>query len=181
MIDGFFSLALLNKALINFSLSPTYLLIRSEDETEKKVPSAYVAHAFARKVLPVPGGPYRRIPFHGLRLPVKIYLNLMGKMTASFSAFLAFSNPETSSHLTLGFSVTMASLICPLRLLSSLFPPFPCPPPPPLVTFWAALRNIYLLPCLLLCFWVCPVILWSCPRTRSSRIRWIRSGWWTPA
>jgi len=33
------------------------LLIKSEDETEKKVPAAYVAQAFAKKVLPVPGGP----------------------------------------------------------------------------------------------------------------------------
>jgi hypothetical protein len=38
IIEGFFSLAILNKDLINFSLSPTYLLIRSEEETEKKVP-----------------------------------------------------------------------------------------------------------------------------------------------
>lgn len=108
IIDGFFSLALLNKAFMSFSLYPTYLLIRSEEETEKKVPSAYVAHAFARKVFPVPGGPYNRIPFQGFRLPVKIYLNLMGRMTAYLSAFFAFSSPETSSHLILGFSVTMA-------------------------------------------------------------------------
>jgi hypothetical protein len=98
----------LKRALINFSLSPTYLLIKSDDDTEKNVPSASVAQAFAKKVFPVPGGPYKRIPFQGFLLPVKIYLNLIGKITASFSAFLAFSNPETSSHLTLGFSVTMA-------------------------------------------------------------------------
>jgi hypothetical protein len=134
MIDGFLSLALLNNALINFSLSPTYLLIRSDEETEKKVPSASVAHAFARKVLPVPGGPYRRIPFQGFLLPVKISLNLIGRMTASFRAFLAFSSPETSYHLTLGFSVTIASLIWPFRLLSYLLP-LPWPVFPPLVTF----------------------------------------------
>ena len=57
MIDGFFSLALLNKALMSFSLSPTYLLMRSEEDTEKKVPSASVAQALAKKVLPVQGGP----------------------------------------------------------------------------------------------------------------------------
>jgi hypothetical protein len=108
------------------------LLIKSEDDTEKKVPSASVAHALAKKVLPVPGGPYNKIPFQGFLLPVNISLNLMGKITASFRAFLAFSNPETSSHLTLGFSVTMASLICPFKLLFySLFLPL-LPPPPPL-------------------------------------------------
>jgi hypothetical protein len=84
------------------------LLIKSEEETEKKVPSASVAQALAKNVFPVPGGPYSKIPFQGLRLPVKIYLKRIGKITASLRAFLAFSSPETSSHLTLGFSVTMA-------------------------------------------------------------------------
>jgi hypothetical protein len=44
----------------------------------------------AKKVLPVPGGPYNKIPFHGFLAPVKIYGNLIGSMTASFKAFLAF-------------------------------------------------------------------------------------------
>lgn len=57
IIEGFFYLALVNSAFINFSLSPTYLLIRSEEDTEKKVLYAYVAQALAKKVLPVPGGP----------------------------------------------------------------------------------------------------------------------------
>jgi hypothetical protein len=57
IIEGFFYLAALNRALINFSLSPTYLDIKSEEDTEKNVPSASVAHALARNVFPVPGGP----------------------------------------------------------------------------------------------------------------------------
>ena len=85
------------------------MLIRSEEETEKNVPSASVAHALAKKVFPVPGGPYNRIPFQGFLLPVKISGNFIGKTTASFREFLAFYNPDTSSHLTLGFSVTIAS------------------------------------------------------------------------
>lgn len=131
MIDGFFSRAKLKRDLMSFSLSPTYLLIRSEEETEKKVPSASVAHALAKNVFPVPGGPYNKIPFHGFLLPVKIYGNLIGRTTASFREFLAFSRPDTSSHFTLGFSVTMAYEIWPLSSLPSLeFPPL-CPPPPP--------------------------------------------------
>lgn len=102
-MEGFFSRAALKSALINFSLYPTYLLIRSEEDTEKNVPSASVAHAFAKKVLPVPGGPYKRIPFQGFLLPVKIYLKRIGKITASLRAFFAFYNPLTSSHFTLGF------------------------------------------------------------------------------
>ena len=70
MIDGFFSLAISNNVLINFSLSPTYLDTKSAEETEKNVESASVATAFAKYDLPVPGGPYNNIPFQGLRFPV---------------------------------------------------------------------------------------------------------------
>lgn len=48
MIEGFFYRAKLNRFLINFSLSPTYLLIKSDEETEKNVPSASVAQALAK-------------------------------------------------------------------------------------------------------------------------------------
>ena len=89
MIEGFFSLAISNKFLINFSDSPTHFEIKSEEEIEKKVASDSVAHAFAKKVLPVPGGPYKRIPFHGFLEPVNNSGNLTGRITASCKAFLA--------------------------------------------------------------------------------------------
>ena len=57
----------------------------------------------AKNVLPVPGGPYSNIPVHGFLAPLNIYGNLIGMITAYLRAFLAFSNPETSDHLTLGF------------------------------------------------------------------------------
>jgi len=69
IMEGFFSLARANNYLINFSDSPTHFDIKSDEEIEKNVPSASVAHAFAKKVLPVPGGPYKRIPFQGYLLP----------------------------------------------------------------------------------------------------------------
>jgi hypothetical protein len=69
IIEGFFSLAILNNVLINFSDSPTHFEIKSEEEIEKKVASHSVAHALAKNVLPVPGGPYKRIPFQGLIIP----------------------------------------------------------------------------------------------------------------
>ena len=56
MMDGLRSLAIANSYFMSRSLSPTNLEIKSLDETEKKVPSASVAHALARCVLPVPGG-----------------------------------------------------------------------------------------------------------------------------
>lgn len=39
-----------------FSDSPTHLDIKSDEESEKKVPSHSVAQALARNVFPVPGG-----------------------------------------------------------------------------------------------------------------------------
>jgi hypothetical protein len=75
----------------------------------------------AKNVLPVPGGPYSKIPFQGFLRPVKTSLKRMGKMTAYFKASLAFYKPETSYHLTLGFSVTIASPICPFKPIYSLF------------------------------------------------------------
>jgi hypothetical protein len=62
IIDGFFSLAIANNYLINLSDSPTNFDIKSEEDTEKKVPSHSVAQAFAKNVLPVPGGYFNRIP-----------------------------------------------------------------------------------------------------------------------
>lgn len=53
-----------------FSLSPSHLDMRSEEETEKKVELlASVATALARYDFPVPGGPNSRMPLHGVRLP----------------------------------------------------------------------------------------------------------------
>jgi len=65
IIEGFFSLAILKSYLIRRSDSPIHLLTRSEELIEKKVPSHSVAQAFARYDLPVPGGPYSKIPLHG--------------------------------------------------------------------------------------------------------------------
>merc|ERR1719265_769027 len=58
-----------NRVRTSFSLSPTHLETRSEELIEKNVESHSVAQALARYDLPVPGGPYSRIPFQGLRLP----------------------------------------------------------------------------------------------------------------
>ena len=77
-------------------------------DIEKNVDySISVAQALAINVLPVPGGPYRRIPFQGLRLPLKIYGKRMGIMTAYLSASLALLSPATSSQVTLGFYLTI--------------------------------------------------------------------------
>lgn len=90
------------------SESPCHLLTKSLDDTLKNVPFASVATAFAKYDLPVPGGPYSKIPRHGVRFPVNRCGNLMGRMTASFNDSLAASRPATSSHRTFGLSATMA-------------------------------------------------------------------------
>lgn len=72
IIEGFFSLAILKRDLINFSDSPTYLEIKSAEEILKNVASHSVAQALAKNVLPVPGGPYNNIPFQGYLTPSKI-------------------------------------------------------------------------------------------------------------
>lgn len=95
--------------LTSFSLSPSHFDNKSEELTEKNVELlASVATAFARNDLPVPGGPYNKIPCHGFRLPVNKCGNLIGKITASFKDSLAFSKPATSVHSTFGFSITIA-------------------------------------------------------------------------
>mmetsp|Transcript_82686 Transcript_82686/g.145928 ORF Transcript_82686/g.145928 Transcript_82686/m.145928 type:complete len:318 (-) Transcript_82686:607-1560(-) len=133
IIAGFFSRAISNKLRTSLSDSPCHLETRSEEETEKKVDAASVATALARYDLPVPGGPYNRMPFQGRRLPVNSFGNLAGRMTASFSASLAPSRPATSSHFTLGRSVTMALARAPRILACSASPlASPVPPPPPL-------------------------------------------------
>lgn len=57
--------------------------------------------AFARKDLPVPGGPYNKIPFHGLILPVNRTGKRIGNITASCNVLFACSNPATSPHVIL--------------------------------------------------------------------------------
>jgi hypothetical protein len=80
---------------------------------------ASVATAFAKYDLPVPGGPYKSIPFQGCRFPTKRCGNLIGKMTASFRASFAASNPATSSHFMFGLSVRIAPARAPRNFLAS--------------------------------------------------------------
>ena len=52
-----------------FSESPRHLEARVDDVSEKKEVPHSVATAFARSVLPVPGGPNMSTPFQGRRMP----------------------------------------------------------------------------------------------------------------
>lgn len=61
-----------NSNLTSFSDSPRYLEVSVEDDTLKKVVPHSVATALANMVLPVPGGPTIRTPFHGRLMPCRI-------------------------------------------------------------------------------------------------------------
>ncbi len=55
---GLYLLAIVKSAFKVFYDYPTYFDIKSEADTLKNVPPfIYVAHAFAKNVFPVPGGP----------------------------------------------------------------------------------------------------------------------------
>mmetsp|Transcript_32427 Transcript_32427/g.47307 ORF Transcript_32427/g.47307 Transcript_32427/m.47307 type:complete len:242 (-) Transcript_32427:256-981(-) len=123
MIDGLLSRASSKSVLTIFSLSPSHLEVRSAEETDRNVAAASVATALARKLLPVPGGPYSMMPLQGLRPePSNNCGKLIGKITASFSASFACSRPAMSSHLTFGFSCTMAPSTASRILFLSLSP-----------------------------------------------------------
>ena len=68
----------------------------------KKVVRHSAATALASIVLPVPGGPNKRIPFHGSKIPSKKCGNFKGINTASFNNLLASSKPTISGNLTPG-------------------------------------------------------------------------------
>lgn len=72
-----------------FSDSPTYLDIISLAESAKKTASDSVAQALAKKVFPVPGGPYRRMPLQGYLIPTKTEGNFIGTITANMSCSFA--------------------------------------------------------------------------------------------
>jgi hypothetical protein len=65
-----------------------------------------VATAFANIVLPVPGGPKSKTPFHGRLIPLKYWGIYRGKRTASYKIFFASSNSAMSLKLTYGFLST---------------------------------------------------------------------------
>ena len=69
MTEGAYNLAIANKVFINFSDSPIHLLIKDDALILKKVHLHSVATALASIVLPLPGGPYSKIPVSGLLIP----------------------------------------------------------------------------------------------------------------
>ena len=105
MLAGVF-LALSKRSLTLEAPTPTYISTKSEPEIEKNGTPASPATAFARSVLPVPGGPTRRTP-RGILAPSLI--NFSGSFknsTISSSSAFSSSAPATSTNLTEFLSLT---------------------------------------------------------------------------
>lgn len=106
MMLGAFSRAIWNISLTNFAPSPMNFCTSSEPTTSMNVLFVLAATAFARSVLPVPGGPYSSIPFGG---SMPIFLNSAGFVRgSSMTSLISRScccNPPTRCQLTVGFSM----------------------------------------------------------------------------
>ena len=74
MIQGACLVASLKRSLTREAPTPTNISTKSEPASEKNGTLASPATAFARSVLPVPGGPTKRAPFGSLA-PIFEYLS----------------------------------------------------------------------------------------------------------
>lgn len=76
----------------------------------------------ANKVLPVPGGPNKRTPFHALRFPTKIWGKARGNKTASYRIYLAFVSSAISSKVIFGLNSTTYFYKASIRFESGPLP-----------------------------------------------------------
>merc|ERR1719516_948413 len=115
--QAFFVLAISNNSLTILAPSPTYFCTSSDPITLMKHASVLLATARAHKVLPVPGGPYRRTPFGGSipRLTKRSGWR-RGVSTTSLSFSICSLQPPTSLYVTSGFSST-----CIIVTVGSIF------------------------------------------------------------
>ena len=127
IIDGATCLARVKTSAIFFSDSPYHLESRSLPFAVIKLASDSWAIAFARRVFPVPGGPYRSTPL-GASTPISLYDSglLRGHSTASFRSCFTPSRPPTSSQLTLGISISNFPYSRRLDIFQGIFEVFPC-------------------------------------------------------
>ena len=120
---GLFSLALLKRSLTLLAPTPTNISTNSEPESEKNGTPASPAIAFAKRVLPVPGGPTSNTPF-GIRAPTDVnFSGFFKKVTTSSRSSFASFTPATSSKTTpVSASIANLALVFPNCIA--------CPGPP---------------------------------------------------
>mmetsp|Transcript_7465 Transcript_7465/g.15638 ORF Transcript_7465/g.15638 Transcript_7465/m.15638 type:complete len:271 (-) Transcript_7465:492-1304(-) len=102
-----FSFASSNASRTSLAPSPMNICTSCGPASLRKIASVCLAHARASSVLPVPGGPWRRMPFGGL-MPIESNMSLcvMGSTTASISSWICLSHPPMSPYSSVGFSST---------------------------------------------------------------------------
>ena len=129
MMQGAFSLAWRKRSRTRDAPTPTNISTKSEPLIEKKGTPASPATAFAKRVLPVPGGPTRSAPL-GILPPKSVYfIGFLRNSTISCTSCLAPSCPATSLKvmpMALPFSYMRALLLPTLKM------PPPEPPMPPM-------------------------------------------------
>ena len=116
--------------------TPTNISTKSDPEMEKNGTPASPATAFARSVLPVPGGPTRITPF-GILAPTSVYFfGFFKKSTISSSSSFSSSSPATFEKFTEFVRLIFARLFPKFIILE--FPP----PPPPSLAFMNINMNM---------------------------------------
>ena len=100
MIDGARLRASSKSLRILAAPSPTNISTKADALWEKKRAPDSPATPFASSVLPVPGGPYRRMPFGTLAPSCSNRFGSLRKSITSCSSAFASVTPATSSRLT---------------------------------------------------------------------------------
>ena len=122
IIHGAFFFASAKRSLTLDAPTPTNISTKSEPEIVKNGTPASPAVALARRVLPVPGGPSKSIPF-GILAPSIIYLlGFFKKSTISSSSSFSSLRPATLLKSIFLTSTTILALLFP-KLAILEFPP----------------------------------------------------------
>ena len=121
IIHGEFLFASAKRSLTRLAPTPTNISTKSEPEIEKNGTSASPATAFAKRVLPVPGGPTSRTPF-GILAPISAYfVGSLRKSTISVNSSFSSVIPATSLNVK-PVSISFFARLLPKFIY--LFPPF---------------------------------------------------------
>lgn len=112
MIHGDFSFAWRNRSRTRLAPTPTNISTKSEPLIEKNGTPASPATAFAKRVLPVPGGPTSSAPL-GILPPRSVYFfGFFRNSTISCTSCLAPACPATSLNVMLISAPFHTSLPC---------------------------------------------------------------------
>mmetsp|Transcript_35023 Transcript_35023/g.77935 ORF Transcript_35023/g.77935 Transcript_35023/m.77935 type:complete len:377 (-) Transcript_35023:315-1445(-) len=107
-MHAFFERAIWKSSRTIRAPSPTYFCTSSLPMTRMKHASVRLATARARRVLPVPGGPYMRTPFGGSMPSCTNFSGCsMGSSTTSLIFSICSFDPPMSEYVTSGFSSTV--------------------------------------------------------------------------